>query len=112
MSQILERFDPAERPFYFEKFLGIFSTYDIDVSGCLPGIPENTCEIVSEMHRTDPWLDPNDTLILAQALADPDAKFFFTADSKLLGSKAIRAYERALREAGRRNTELKIVQWI
>lgn len=58
----------------------------------------------------DELLDPTDVMILSHVLSDPDSKFFFTADSKILRNAAITDLEKDLRDEGRRRTALKILE--
>ena len=61
-----------------------------------------------KLQKMDCQLDPTDALIIAQILADPDSKFFFTHDQKILYNTAITTYEARLRDLGERSTVLKI----
>lgn len=58
--------------------------------------------------RRDEFLDDTDIMILSHVLSDPDSKFFFTPDSKILENMAITDLEKMLRDEGKRNTQLKI----
>ena len=51
---------------------------------------------------------PTDTLIVSCALCDMDSAFLLTEDSLLLVSYSLKEIERAMREAGKRNRQLKI----
>lgn len=52
---------------------------------------------MEELRRRDPILDGTDMAILAHALHDPDSKFFFTTDTRMLDNPAIDGYEKELR---------------
>ena len=67
---------------------------------------------MEELRRMDDRLDATDAMILAQVLADPDSKFFFTPDATMNNNKAVREYEKKLRRDGLRNEKLKITEHI
>lgn len=67
---------------------------------------------MSDLLEVDDQIDPNDALIVSQVLADPDSKFFFTNDTKMLDNQKILGYEYELRKTDRRNTRLKIIDWL
>ena len=67
---------------------------------------------MEELRRRDPLLDGTDMAILAHALHDPDSKFFFTTDTRMLDNPTIDGYEEEMRRDGRRNTKLKITDRI
>ena len=56
--------------------------------------------------KTD--LGPTDTMIVSHALADPNSKFFFTSDSKLIGNQVIEDIEKELRDNDKRSVEMII----
>ena len=64
--------------------------------------------IMVKLSEKDNELDATDILIVAHVLSDPDSKFLFTNDNKLLGNTAILDLEKKLRADGKRNTGLKI----
>ena len=68
----------------------------------------NAFDIMATLSSKDDMLDPTDVMILSHVLSDPDSKFFFTADEKMLGNTAITDLEKDLRDEGRRYTMLKI----
>ena len=112
VSQILEKPDKEERLSDFRKFHNLFFDYNINVNECLPGMSENACEIMSKIRNIDEYIDPNDAIILAHVLADPDSKFFITPDSKILGNQKLIKYANSLYMDGKRNTKLKIQESI
>lgn len=64
--------------------------------------------IMVKLSEKDNELDATDIMIVAHVLSDPDSKFLFTNDNKLLGNTAILDLEEELRAEGKRNTDLKI----
>lgn len=86
--------------------------YGIDARRCLPPAPKGAFAIMEELRRMDERLDATDTMILAQVLADPDSKFFFTLDEKMSDNYAVGKCEEGLRRSGHRNTKLKITDRI
>lgn len=106
-AKIMEKSRPGELLTNLQVYHGILSQYGIDYT-CLLGVSRDAPRHMSYLQENDVWLDPNDMLIVSQVLADPDSKFFFTADGKIRRSIAIRDYESRLRDAGDRNTKLKI----
>ena len=63
---------------------------------------------MEELRKRDERLDATDAMILAQVMADPDSKFFFTLDEKMSDNRVIEEYEKELRREGLRNEKLKI----
>ena len=82
--------------------------YGIDARRSLPPAPKGAFAIMEELRKRDERLDATDTMILAQVMADPDSKLFFTKDTKMLYSKAIKEHEQELRSNGFRNEKLQI----
>ena len=109
-AKILEKSSSNDLSDRFQKYCSLFSDYNLDHS-CLLGVDEDACLHVSKLRAIDDWLDPNDALILSQALADPHSKFFLTHDTKMLDNQKIVNDERELRDNSRRYTQLKIKDW-
>ena len=65
--------------------------------------------IMADLSNKDELLDATDVMIMSQVLSDTDSKFFFTTDSKLLENVAIADMEKDLRDKGKRNIILKIL---
>ena len=110
-AKILEKTGADMLPDRLQKYASLFSDYGIDHS-CLPGVGRHVPQCMSELQEIDGQIDPNDALIVSQVLADPDSKFFFTNDAKMLDNQRIREYESKLRGTNRRNTRLKIIDWL
>ncbi|MDE0267216.1 MAG: PIN domain-containing protein [Thaumarchaeota archaeon] len=108
-AKILGKSQSDELPDRLQKYHSLFSVYHIDHS-CLPGVDRRVSQHMSNLENIDDWLDPNDTLILSQVLADPNSKFFFTVDTKILYNPKILDYEYELRKDGDRTTKLKITE--
>ena len=106
-AKILEKSKPSELPDRLQRYHLLFSEYGIDHS-CLPGVGRCVSQHMSHLEEIDDRLDPNDALILSQILADPDSKFFFTADTKIRHNPKIMEYESELYSKGDRSTRLKI----
>ena len=90
------------------KLCEIFFKHKISVEECLPSVSRDASRMMLVLQGVDERLTPNDAMILSEALADPDSKFFFTNDSDMLVSLKIKEYESELFESGSRNTRLKI----
>jgi len=86
--------------------------YGIDARRSLPPAPKGAFAIMEELRKIDERLDGTDIMILAQVLADPDSKFFFTKDEKMLYNAAIQKYEQRLRSENLRREKLKITDHI
>ncbi|MDE0267224.1 MAG: hypothetical protein OXK17_09500 [Thaumarchaeota archaeon] len=110
-AKILEKTGVSELHDRFQKYASVFSDYGIDHS-CLPGVGRHVSRCMSDLLEVDDQIDPNDALIVSQVLADPDSKFFFTNDTKMLDNQKILGYEYELRKTDRRNTRLKIIDWL
>ena len=106
-AKILEKSSPDELPDRLRIYHSLLLDCGIDYS-CLPGIDRRAPRYMLGLQAVDDRLDPNDALIVSQVLADPDSKFFFTADAEMRRNTAILDYESSLREKGDRNTRLKI----
>lgn len=108
VAKILEkRSGYHERSDCLGRLHGMFSEYAIDVRSCLPNVSVKTCEIIPDIHANDDRITANDAMILAQVLADPESKFFITADRVLLDGEWITRYEQSLHGKYRR-VRLKI----
>ena len=108
ISKILAKDDVNKSEDILLKLVHILQKYKIDAKTCLPPPQRNSLSIMAELSKEDEMLDITDVVILAHALADPDSKFFFTMDQKLIYGVKIKEYERRLRDNEKRNTELKI----
>lgn len=64
--------------------------------------------IMVTLRDKDSLLDTTDIMILSHVLSDPDSKFFFTTDKKILYNKEITDLEKSLRDEDKRSTLLKI----
>ena len=109
VSKILARDGHEGMPDRLDRTL---QKYGIDARRCLPPAPKGAFAIMEELRRMDERLDATDTMILAQVLADPDSKFFFTLDEKMSDNYAVGKCEEGLRRSGHRNTKLKITDRI
>jgi predicted nucleic acid-binding protein len=76
----------------------IIKKYNIVAKKCFPPLNTKVDNIAQELLNHDNELHVTDAVIVAFALADPNAKFFFTRDGKLLNNKIIMKYEKELRE--------------
>lgn len=92
-----------------ERFASLMEKYGWSDTNMLPP-PNKSFRIMNELLLVDDRLAGVDVVILAQALADPDSKFLFTPDRVLTENKNICNHEILLRENGKRNTKLKIVE--
>ena len=106
-AKILEKSRADELPDRLRIYHSILLDCGID-HFCLPGVDRRAPRYMLDLQGIDDHLDPNDALIISQVLADPDSKFFFTADAEMRRNSAILDYESKLREEGDRNTRLKI----
>lgn len=86
----------------------ILQDHNIDPVACLTPPPSAALEIMQHLHSNDPYLDATDIMIVSHVLSDPNSKFFFTNDAKLLKSRQIKECEQQLRDDGKRETDLKI----
>ena len=82
--------------------------YGIDASRSPPPAPKRAFAIMEELRKMDERLDATDTVILAQVVADPVSKFFFTPDGKMTRNQVVETQEKELRRDGLRNEKLKI----
>jgi len=95
-----------------EKVADLLQKYQINVKNCLPPPRKEAFAIMAELADRDEMLDATDIMILAYALADPDSKFLFTTDTKMLRNARIKEYDRYLRDDKRRNTTLIITNYV
>ena len=65
-------------------------------------------DIMVALRDEDNSLGATDIMILSHVLSDPDSKFFFTTDSKILENVVITDLEKRLRDEEKRNESLKI----
>ena len=110
VSKILTRGKDAPR--LLDRLVRTLEKHGIDARRCLPPAPKRAFAIMEELRRMDDRLDATDAMILAQVLADPDSKFFFTLDEKMRDNYVVGKCEKELRRSGRRNTKLKITDRI
>ena len=110
VSKILTRGKDAPR--LLDRLVRTLEKHGIDARRCLPPAPKGAFAIMEELRRMDDRLDATDAMILAQVLADPEAKFLFTPDGEMNNNKAVREYETELRRGGLRNEKLKITERI
>lgn len=89
--------------------LKLLSDCRVEPNRCMPPLNARVLDIMGELVDAVPGLDVTDRLILAHAPADPDSVFLVTRDHALVNNTAIALYEKMLRERGRRNTLLRIV---
>lgn len=101
---ILRRGPDAAR--MLRALLGPLEDYRIDPAKCMPPMYGAVLSILNDLTRAVPSLDTTDRIILAHALADPDASFLITGDGRMINNPAIIEYEAHLRRHGRRNTKL------
>ena len=106
VSKILTRGKDAPR--LLDRLARTLEKHGIDARRCLPPAPKRAFAIMEELRKRDERLDATDTMILAQVMADPDSKFFFTLDVKMTRSQAVATHEKELRRDGLRNEKLKI----
>lgn len=90
-----------------ERLYKQLSKYDINHDNMTTPKKE-AFEIMMSLSK-DAYLDATDIMIVSHALSDPDSKFFFTPDIKLLDNQVIKETEKKLREDGRRNVKLTIL---
>lgn len=111
-SQICEKCDRRAGPGpLLQRLASVMEKYgwtDAD----MPPPSNESLRMTEELLRVDDRLTGVDAVILAQALADPDSKFLFTRDNTLLNNKAICDYELRLRNDGRRNTRVRIAEYL
>ncbi len=95
--------DPSE---IIRKLYSKMDKYGIGSDNMKPP-PKEAFDIMTLLSsKTD--LDPTDTMIVSHALADPNSKFFFTSDSKLIGNQVIEDIEKELRDNDKRSVEMII----
>ena len=109
VSKILAR---DGREGMLDKLDRTLQKYGIDARRSLAPAPKGAFAIMEELRKIDERLDGTDIMILAQVLADPDSKFFFTKDEKMLYNAAIQKYEQRLRSENLRREKLKITDHI
>ena len=110
VSQMYEKCGGRTRPDrLLERFASMMEKYGWGDANMLPP-PNKSFRIATELLRVDDRLAGADVVILAQALTDPDSKFLFTPDETLVENENICNYERRLRQNGKRNTKLKILE--
>jgi predicted nucleic acid-binding protein len=78
-------------------YTDIIKEYNIDSKKCLPPLNVRVDKIAQVLLKRDKTLHVTDAVIVAFAIADPNAKFFFTRDKKLLNNKIITKYVKELR---------------
>ena len=97
-----------------EILIKTLDKYNIDAKHCLPPPQERTdknrsaIDIAFNLMKNDEYLDPTDTLILAQALADPESTHLYTTDSVLIESTEVEKINQELKMNGMRKTILNI----
>nr|CBH37137.1 hypothetical protein BSM_06140 [uncultured archaeon] len=104
---IRENFEQGVREEIMYKFFERLKELKADI------IPPNKCcyakaKLLIDRDRYLVEHAPTDTLIVSCALCDMDSAFLLTEDSLLLVSYSLKEIERAMREAGKRNRQLKI----
>ena len=97
-----------ERADALSRLPKILQDHGIDPSACLTPPPSAAFKIMKRLHDNDPYLEATDIMIMSHVLADPNSKFFFTNDAKLLKSRQIKECERQLRDDGKRAVELVV----
>lgn len=90
-----------------EKLVNVISSNKIKWENMKP-LGMEAFSLMVTLRDKDPLLDATDVMILSHVLSDPDSKFFFTTDSKLLGSTVAADLEKELYCNGKRNESLKI----
>ena len=90
-----------------EKLVNVISSNKIKWKNMKP-LGMEAFSLMVTLRDKDPLLDATDVMILSHVLSDPDSKFFFTTDSKLLGSTVVTDLEKELHCNGKRNESLKI----
>lgn len=103
---ILRRGPDAAR--MLRALLGLLEDYRVDPAKCMPPVNGAVLAVLNDLTRVVPSLDMTDRIILAHALADPDASFLITGDGMMINNPAIIEYEAHLRRHGRRNTKLTV----
>ena len=112
VSQMYEKCGGRTRPDrMLERSASLMEKYGWDDASMLPP-SDRSFRIATELAHVDSRVVGADVMILAQALADPDAKFLFTPDNTLLRNKGICDYELRLRHDGERNTRLNISEYL
>ena len=104
---IRENFGQKDRDEITHKFFELREDLNADI------IPPNKCcynkaKLLIDRDRYLVEHAPTDTLIVSCALCDMDSAFLLTEDSLLLVSYSLKEIERAMREEGKRNRQLKI----
>ena len=110
VSKILTRGKDAPR--LLDRLVRTLERYGIDARSSLPPAPKGAFAIMEELRKMDERLDATDTMIMAQVMADPDSKFLFTKDKKMIYSKEVKEHEQKLRSRGVRNEKLQIIAHI
>lgn len=110
VSQMYEKCGDRTRPDHLlERFASLIEKYGWGDTNMTPP-PNKSFHIMDELLHVDDRLTGVDVEILAIALADPDSKFLFTPDRILVKNENICNYELLLRQNGKRNTKLKILE--
>lgn len=81
--------------------------YFIEPDKCLPSVEVALLEHMKYFVDICK-LEPNDALILAHVMNDPESEIFVTSDTKVLTTPEIYQYEESLRDGGKRNRRLAI----
>lgn len=91
------------------KMINKLHDINLDINSCIPPPNEEVFNCIQELRNQKVSLDPTDLVIVAHALADPDSKFLFTTDKKMIESDIITVIEKKMRQFdNKRNIELEI----
>jgi hypothetical protein len=90
------------------SLIGVFEDYtDGEFIGLIP-INREAIDISLKIVEYENRIDPTDSLLVAQAAADPHSEYLLTFDKKILESKGIRTFIKKLMDDGVRGNKLKI----
>lgn len=104
---VIVREHEQERQEIVEKLFCALDSYKIGKE-CIIPLKTEAFDIMVSLHQKDRRLAATDIMMVAHALSDPQSKFLFTPDSKLVGNPNIIELENELRNNDKRNEQLYI----
>jgi hypothetical protein len=90
------------------SLIGVFEDYTGEEFIGLMPINREAIDISLKIVEYENRIDPTDSLLVAQAAADPHSEYLPTFDKKILESKGIRTFIKKLMDDGVRGNKLKI----